>query len=92
MPDEKRAAQFHCAIALVRSPDDDSPIVCEGIWPGTILREPRGDKGFGYDPIFYVPTHDCSSAELEPNVKNAISHRARAMKMFREQLSVSLPT
>lgn len=88
VPDEKRTAQFHCAIALVKDADDTSPIICEGIWSGTILHKPQGKKGFGYDPIFYVPTHDCSSAELDPNVKNTISHRARALNEFRNKIKI----
>lgn len=83
VPKEKRTAHFHCAITLVNSADDPSPLVCEGIWSGTILDKPRGDKGFGYDPIFYVPEYNCSVAELDPALKNQISHRGRAMKEFR---------
>ncbi len=87
VPDKKRGAQFHCAIALVKNEDDPSPLICHGIWEGSILCQPRGEKGFGYDPIFYVPTHDCSAAELDRDVKNTISHRAIALKQFREKIS-----
>lgn len=86
VPDNKRTAAFHCAIALVKSADDQDPIVSEGIWPGTILHAARGDNGFGYDPIFYVPEHQCSAAELEPDFKNKISHRGRAMSNFKKAL------
>ncbi|MCB1827647.1 MAG: RdgB/HAM1 family non-canonical purine NTP pyrophosphatase, partial [Coxiellaceae bacterium] len=86
VPKQKRQAQFHCAIALVQSADDEHPIVCEGIWPGLILNEPRGDKGFGYDPIFFVPEKNCSAAELDPVLKNQMSHRGRAMEQFRALL------
>lgn len=86
VPAEKRGAQFHCAIAFVKSADDPNPIVCEGIWPGIILNEPRGDKGFGYDPIFFVPEKNCSAAELDPDLKNEMSHRGRAMREFRTLL------
>lgn len=86
VPDKLRTAQFHCAIAMVKSADDPTPIVCEGIWPGIILQKPRGEKGFGYDPIFFVIEKNCSAAELEPMLKNKISHRGRAMQQFREHL------
>ena len=86
VPDEKRTAQFHCAIVLVKSADDPSPLICEGIWPGRILHQPRGDKGFGYDPIFFVPEKNCSAAELDPDLKNQISHRGRAIREFRTLL------
>lgn len=84
-PSDQRNAAFHCVIAFVKDADDTSPLVCEGIWSGEILNEARGEKGFGYDPIFYVPTHQCSAAELEPSVKNSISHRALAMQQFKKQ-------
>ncbi len=77
-PWENRTAKFHCVLALIRHEKDPTPIVCHGFWEGYILSEPRGEKGFGYDPIFYDPTHDASAAELEPALKNTISHRARA--------------
>jgi XTP/dITP diphosphohydrolase len=54
------------------------PLVCQAAWEGRILYRPRGDAGFGYDPLFLVPEYNCSSAELPPDVKNSISHRARA--------------
>lgn len=92
VPDENRGAQFHCAIALVKSAEDTSPLICEGIWEGSILHKPRGEHGFGYDPIFYVPTHKCSSAELDHHVKNTISHRARALNQLRNKIQYFLET
>ncbi|MBX9754041.1 MAG: RdgB/HAM1 family non-canonical purine NTP pyrophosphatase, partial [Pseudomonadaceae bacterium] len=62
VPDEQRGAQFVCAVALVRHADDPLPIVCEGLWHGSILREPRGSQGFGYDPLFWVSERNCASA------------------------------
>ncbi|MFI2810870.1 MULTISPECIES: RdgB/HAM1 family non-canonical purine NTP pyrophosphatase [Microbulbifer] len=82
VPDERRGASFHCALAFVRSHDDPVPLVCSARWSGRILREPAGEQGFGYDPLFYVEEQGCSSAELPREVKNRISHRARAVQQF----------
>jgi XTP/dITP diphosphohydrolase len=88
IPEAERGAQFVSVLALVRHADDPLPIVCEGIWEGRILFEMRGEHGFGYDPLFWVPERDCSSAELAPEEKNRISHRARAMAILRERLGL----
>ena len=87
-PEAERGAQFVSVLALVRHADDPLPIVCEGTWDGPILFEARGEHGFGYDPLFWVPERDCSSAELAPEEKNRISHRARAMAILRERLGL----
>ena len=84
VPFEKRTARFRCAIALAE-PDRLRFVVsasCEGI----ISNEPKGNNGFGYDPIFYVPEHELTMAELEPEVKNRISHRALALELFKTNL------
>jgi XTP/dITP diphosphohydrolase len=73
------AARFHCAMAYVDSADDRQPIVVEARWEGYIVDTPAGANGFGYDPVFQVPTHGCTSAQLAPEVKNRISHRAQAL-------------
>ncbi|TRX73594.1 RdgB/HAM1 family non-canonical purine NTP pyrophosphatase [Pseudomonas mangiferae] len=88
VPDAARGAQFVCVLALVRHADDPLPILCEGLWQGRILHQARGDHGFGYDPLFWVPERDCSSAELAPADKNQISHRARAMALLRQRLGL----
>lgn len=80
------AAAFHCVVVFIRSADDPAPLVCHGIWPGKIVMEPRGEQGFGYDPIFYVPTHDCVAAELDRDEKNRMSHRARALSQLLKAL------
>lgn len=80
VPEEDRGARFQCCIALVRFPADPMPLICQGSWEGRILFAARGDNGFGYDPLFWVPTHRCASAELDPAVKNTLSHRARALQ------------
>ncbi len=89
VPDAERGAQFVCALALVRHADDPLPIICEGLWPGSILHAARGDQGFGYDPLFWVPERGCSSAELPSAEKNRISHRARAMAILKQRLGIA---
>ncbi|MBD9483002.1 RdgB/HAM1 family non-canonical purine NTP pyrophosphatase [Pseudomonas sp. PDM14] len=86
--DAERGAQFVCALALVRHADDPLPIICEGLWHGSILREARGVHGFGYDPLFWVAERNCSSAELASVDKNQISHRARAMALLKQRLGL----
>ncbi|WP_426117888.1 RdgB/HAM1 family non-canonical purine NTP pyrophosphatase [Pseudomonas sp. DSP3-2-2] len=88
VPEEQRGAQFVCVLALVRHADDPLPILCEGLWHGRILTAASGAHGFGYDPLFWVPERDCSSAELSPVEKNQFSHRARAMAILRQRLSL----
>lgn len=80
IPDQMRQAYFYCAIALVRHADDPTPIVTTGQLSGLILREARGSRGFGYDPIFYLPEFQATLAELSADTKNRISHRAIALK------------
>ena len=86
VPDELRRARFQCIIVFLRNSKDAMPVICSGTWEGLILHHPRGTHGFGYDPIFYVPTHQCASAELPPRVKNQISHRAQALKDLEKKL------
>jgi XTP/dITP diphosphohydrolase len=78
--EERRTARFQCLMVCLRHAHDPTPLICQGTWEGRILFAPRGDNGFGYDPVFHVPTHDCSSAELPPEVKNALSHRGQALR------------
>jgi XTP/dITP diphosphohydrolase len=84
--DEARTARFHCALALLRSADDPRPLVAEGSWEGRILHAPRGAAGFGYDPVFLDPENGLSAAELDPAIKNAISHRGRALAALKARL------
>lgn len=86
-----RGAYFYCVVALVRSPDDPRPLVADGEWHGTILDAPRGDNGFGYDPLFYVPELEQSAAELDANLKNTLSHRAAALRHLLERLQLTAP-
>ncbi len=89
VPDAERGAQFVCALALLRHADDPLPILCEGLWQGRILHSAQGEHGFGYDPLFWVPERDCSSAELAPMDKNQLSHRARAMALLKQRLGIA---
>lgn len=82
---DKRTAQFVCAIAISR-PDGSIALQTEGICPGEILYSPQGNGGFGYDPIFYVPSQQQTFAEMLPEVKNQISHRGRAFEALLPQL------
>lgn len=82
VPRAQRTARFQCVIVLHRFPQDPMPIVCQGTWEGIILEEPAGTHGFGYDPLFFVPTHHCSSAQLDPAIKNALSHRGQALRQL----------
>jgi XTP/dITP diphosphohydrolase len=78
LAEQQRTARFQCILVYMRHALDPTPLVCQASWEGRILTEPRGANGFGYDPLFYVPEYQCSSAELAPGIKNQISHRARA--------------
>ncbi|MGE3320454.1 MAG: RdgB/HAM1 family non-canonical purine NTP pyrophosphatase [Candidatus Berkiella sp.] len=80
--DSERRAHFYCAIAFVRHAQDPVPIICQAQWDGQILKELRGTQGFGYDPIFYIPSLGCTAAELPLAKKNQISHRAQALSLF----------
>ena len=75
-----RRAHFACVLVLVRAADDPQPIIAEGEWHGEILTTQRGADGFGYDPLFYVPTHCQTAAELDGAIKNQLSHRGQAMQ------------
>lgn len=80
VPEAQRTARFQCLMVYMRHANDPTPLICQGTWEGRILFAPRGSQGFGYDPVFFVPTHSCSSAELLPEVKNALSHRGQALR------------
>ena len=80
VPDTERTARFQCLMVYMRHAEDPTPLICQGTWEGTILREPRGENGFGYDPVFLVPERDLSAAELDPDTKNGLSHRGQALR------------
>jgi XTP/dITP diphosphohydrolase len=84
VPEEQRTARFQCVIVFLRNPFDATPVICQGTWEGSIMESPAGKGGFGYDPLFLVPGKDCSSAELEPAIKNSLSHRGKALQQLLE--------
>lgn len=86
VPDEQRGASFHCVLAFLSHAKDPVPLVCDGVWKGRILNAPRGEDGFGYDPIFYVPELSKTAAELPLALKNTISHRGRALQSLLKTL------
>ena len=88
--DEQRTARFQCLMVYMRHADDPTPIICQGTWEGRILFTPRGNNGFGYDPVFFVPEQNCSSAELTPEIKNRLSHRGQALRKLVTVLQDSL--
>ncbi|WP_312980640.1 XTP/dITP diphosphatase [Atlantibacter sp.] len=86
VPDGQRQAQFHCVLVYLRHADDPTPLVFHGVWPGEITHAPAGEGGFGYDPIFYVPSEGKTAAELTREEKSAISHRGQALKQLLEAM------
>ncbi len=87
VPEEGRGARFQCLMVYMRHAEDPTPVICQGTWEGRILTESRGDNGFGYDPVFYVPTHDRSAAELDAETKNGLSHRGQALRKLLQALT-----
>jgi len=87
VPFDKRDAFFYCVLVFLRNADDPTtPIIAEGIWHGKILLGPQGSQGFGYDPIFFDESHQCSAAELDPLIKNQISHRGKALHLLLQKM------
>ncbi len=82
IPTEQRTARFVCVLVFMRHVNDPLPLIAQGIWEGLIMTESIGENGFGYDPIFWVPTHQKSSAQLSPEIKNTISHRGQALRVL----------
>ncbi len=80
VPETQRTARFICVMVFMRHAEDPIPVIAQGVWEGRILNQTFGSHGFGYDPVFWVPSHQCASAELSPEVKNSLSHRGQASK------------
>lgn len=80
VPEARRGARFQCVMVTLRHALDPTPVICQGTWEGRILEAPAGANGFGYDPVFFVPTHGCSAAQLPPEEKNRLSHRGQALR------------
>ena len=95
-PDDQRGARYHCVIVALLSADDPAPLISYADWPGVIARQPAGEGGFGYDPIFYDPELGATAAQLSAAVKNRVSHRGRALAKLsvalKERLTGSSPS
>ncbi|MCC4617617.1 RdgB/HAM1 family non-canonical purine NTP pyrophosphatase [Xanthomonas campestris pv. asclepiadis] len=86
VPAERRSARFYAVIVLLRHPEDPQPLIAEGSWEGVITTEPRGDGGFGYNPVFLDPVHGLTAAEMDTALKNRLSHRAVALATLQHKL------
>lgn len=86
LPSQQRQAYFYCAIALVQHAKDPTPLISTGLVQGHIAMEASGDKGFGYDPIFFLDQYQCTMAQLSDEIKNKISHRAIALAQLKQQI------
>jgi len=86
----KRTARFQCVLVYMRHHIDPTPIICQGSWEGDILTKQQGENGFGYDPIFWVESEQCSSAELGKARKSELSHRGEALKILVKKLQAQL--
>lgn len=91
VPEAHRGANFHCTLVLLQHPEDPAPLVCEGRWRGCILHAPRGEDGFGYDPVFLDQARGLSAAELTREEKAAVSHRGQALRALLSQVSSVAP-
>lgn len=87
IPEKKRSARFHCLMIFMAHATDPSPLIGQGTWEGRIAFQEAGDNGFGYDPVFYSPEHQCVSAELTATIKNRVSHRALALNQLMPQIT-----
>ncbi|MEQ1512414.1 MAG: RdgB/HAM1 family non-canonical purine NTP pyrophosphatase [Lysobacteraceae bacterium] len=90
VPGDRRGARFVCVLALLRHAEDPQPLIAEGVWEGRILSAPRGNRGFGYDPVFFDSERGMGAAELDAALKNRISHRGRALALLRDKLLAAI--
>lgn len=86
VPEVQRSARFHCVLVLMRFASDPTPIIAHGSWEGRITTTIAGSGGFGYDPVFWVPEHNCTAAQLSKAIKNGLSHRGKALNALLQQL------
>ena len=87
IPDEERTARFHCVLVYMKHADDPTPIICHGVWEGTIAKEKMGEQGFGYDPVFFQEDRQMTSAQLPRDIKNSLSHRGKALQQLLQKLA-----
>ena len=88
VPSEQRTARFQCVLVYMRHATDPTPQVFQGSWEGRIVDQADGDNGFGYDPLFFVPSQNCCAAALTPDIKNKLSHRGQALKQFIQRFTL----
>jgi len=86
VPKELRTARYQCILVFMQHAADPTPIICQAAWDGIIMEEEVGENGFGYDPLFWVPDFEMSSAQLSPEQKNKISHRAKALELLHKEM------
>ncbi|MGR8980946.1 MAG: RdgB/HAM1 family non-canonical purine NTP pyrophosphatase [Gammaproteobacteria bacterium] len=86
VPDNRRSARFICVIVFMQHAKDPFPLIAQGVWEGRILYRPKGTRGFGYDPVFWVPERGCASAQLPSDIKNSLSHRGQALAKLKAQI------
>ena len=84
---KQRTARFRCVLVFMRSASDPTPLICQGTWEGTILEQPCGENGFGYDPLFWIPALSKASAQLAPEQKNKLSHRGQAVALLKQTIT-----
>ncbi|MGY3926867.1 XTP/dITP diphosphatase [Aeromonas simiae] len=89
MPTELRTARFWCVLVYMRHENDPTPLICQASWEGRITEELHGQNGFGYDPVFFVPSEGCTSAELSAERKNQLSHRGQALARLKAALAAA---
>jgi len=82
LPAAKRSARFHCVLVYMEHANDPTPVICHGVWEGSIINEKLGQQGFGYDPIFWQEEHKMTSAQLPRDLKNTLSHRGKALALL----------
>ncbi|MDD5579931.1 MAG: RdgB/HAM1 family non-canonical purine NTP pyrophosphatase [Methylobacter sp.] len=82
VPEQQRSARFICVMVFMKHADDPFPVIAQGVWEGRILDHASGTNGFGYDPVFWVPEQNCTSAELSAAAKNSLSHRGQALRLL----------
>ncbi len=85
-PKNQRSARFQCVMVLMQTANDPTPIICQARWEGYITEQAIGDNGFGYDPVFFIPEKNCTSAQLSASEKNRLSHRGQALVQLKQQL------
>ena len=84
---DQRSARYHCVLVFMRHAKDPVPLICHASWEGKILTAPQGEGGFGYDPLFWLDDLQCTAAQLDPAIKNRISHRGLALQQLLQALS-----